>query len=86
MTVYSADTDLERYEKRVLELSIDGSWRTKHDLAKEDIDLMLKAKGVAVGELSSDGIAQLKKASCYCTLFYIFDELSSLGSEFHSAA
>jgi len=82
---YSSDRDLERYEKRVLELSVDGSWRTKHDLAKEDIDLMLKGKGVDIEGLTDEGRAQLKKAACYCTLFYIFDELSSLGSEFHAA-
>lgn len=81
---YSKDSDLEKYEKRILELSSDGSWRKKHDFSAEDIDLRLRAKGIDPGKLTSSGKEQLKKSSCYRTLFHVFDELASMGSEIHA--
>jgi len=77
---YSIDADLEKFEKRILELSSDGDWSEKHDLTKEDIDLRLKAKGIDASRLTVTGGEQLRRASCFRTLYHIFDELASMGS------
>jgi hypothetical protein len=82
---YSQDTDFAKYEKRVLDLSSSGEWTGKHDLAGEDIDLRLTAKGIDPAELTVEGKEQLKKASVFRALYLIFDELASMGSELHAA-
>jgi hypothetical protein len=84
MGTYSRDSDFERYEKRALELSVTGEWRKKHDMAAEDIDLRLKAKGIDPAYVTLAGKEQLRKASVYRALYHVFDEVASMGSEIHT--